>query len=798
MAQNTAKSRIWIGRVGGEMHPFTMDEIKAGKVKDSGILPELFQSAWPAATSGILVTGVDRKYQEHRTALDIGGYDFPLLLPPMVLPKVREDSKETEVGSSSIARGKLSVSFLDPFRAEHKAFAAKGTEKRFTDPIIQKLGVSDIRAVLAISDDRSQYMDDALKLPVYGHLVSHSNPQVRAVLHSGHGTPGERVKETDGAAYGVANALSNRQKAVEALKAQGVSIDENVHLETTLCIAPVVPGLLPIPEEGIIIRAEGEPFTFRRLIEEDIEEVKNGRILTYDDINFLPLPGLPHGHHDGIIVSKLKRYHSQHPFFVEGFSPGLAMTAFAEMIGLPKKSMTQSLRRHWNGMNKPELVPKTVVSSASMLTLTPDHSAVEKSLNLPDCMKVSRARGWFETLRELEALIHSGQAFVVQDPDNFPIPKNHGLIGKDGQPVSDEHIRLLRRLETDLIFAYLVTMSTQSGSPNHFGRAHMVEKSYFEKYGKWHPDMCNLGLTGDVETEAYRVFETPQELEKGLESWSRDFYKHNVPTPANDFIRTEEDLMRLIGLPKHNLGMVVSGYGSASSFIDAAYTDAEGVAYECAKRGLTFVHGGGARSAMRGFQDGFTRALHGGADALSIGIRSADVSPLEGNIGKLAEELGHALMPGYDRRHATFHNGKAHVVELNRLLQRQHPIAALSDISVVVPGGKGTVVEKAITALHNARVRIFGHGLFPGFESNTKIIPILMSDHEFDYLGSPRKVFDVLNAPYKPYEKFLGVEVFSGPDRIQNIMARIEAHARQLGYIPAATIAPSAPAHEPA
>ncbi|HRQ61967.1 MAG TPA: hypothetical protein PLO23_10750, partial [Alphaproteobacteria bacterium] len=404
-------------------------------------------------------------------------------------------------------------------------------------------------------------------------------------------------------------------------------------------------------------------------------------------------------------------------------------------------------------------------------------------LNLPSGMKLSKARGVFETLRELESLIHSGQAFVVQDPDNFTIPQNHGLKDKNGNPVSDEHILLLRRLETDLIFAYLITMSTQSGSPNHFGRAHMVEESYYKKYGRWHPDMCNMGLTGDVESEAYRVFSDRGELERGLETWSRDFYKHNVPTPANDFIRSEDDFMRIIGMPNRDIGYVVSGYGSASSFIDAAYTDAEAVAYETAKRGLTFAHGGGARSAMRGFQDGFTRALHEGAKALSVGIRSADVSPLEGNIGKLAEELGHALTPGYDRRHATFHGGRAHVVELNRLLQRQHPIAALSDISVVVPGGKGTVVEKAITALHNARVQIFGEGLFPGFESNNKVIPILMSDHEFDYLGRKRKVFDVLNAPYQRYEKFLGIEVFSGPDRIQRIMERIEEHARQNGYV---------------
>jgi predicted Rossmann-fold nucleotide-binding protein len=778
-----------------------MEEIKAGKVRESGILPELFKSEWPDVTSGVLVTGVDRKYQEHLSAINIGGYDFPLFLPPMIFPKVREDSKEAEKGSSSIARGKLAVSFLDPFRGEYDSLDEAG-KKKFIRPVKERMGLADERAMIAISDDRSQYMTDILKEPVYGNLADHSNPQVRAVLSPEHGTPGERVKETDGANYGVLNALLRRQEAVEGLKANGAEVDEWVRLETTLCIAPVIPGLLPLPEEGIIVRAEGAPFKFRRLIEEDLQEAEGGRIFTYDDINFVPLPGLAGGHHDGIIISKLKKQHANHPFFVESFSPGLAMSAFAEMVGMPKKGVIGNLRRIWNGMNKTEAVPKTVVSSASMLTLTPGYSDVEASLELPGGMKLSKARGSFETLRELEALVHSGQAFVVQDPDKFPVPKNHGLKDKDGNPVSEEHIRLLRRLETDLIFAYLITMSTQSGSPNHFGRAHMVEKSYFEKYGKWHPDFCNLGLTGDVETEAYRVFETKDELEKGLECWSRDFYKHNVPTPANDFIRTQEDFSRITGL--RNLGFTVSGYGSASSFIDQAYTDARDISYRLAQLGMTFVHGGGARSAMRGFQDGPIQAITEGAKARSIGIRSADVSPLEGNIVKLAEELGQPVQPGHDRRHFSFLNGQVHALELNRLLQRQAPIAALSHASVIVPGGKGTVVEKAITALHNARVRIFGEGLFPGFDSNTRIIPIFFSDHEFEYLGRQRRIFELLNAPYKEYEEFLGIREFSGPDRVERIVEAVTGVARRNGYqlktplVPASPLPLPAPVTEPA
>lgn len=781
MAEENSKAGIWIGRVGGELHPFTMADIKAGKVRQSGVLPELFQSPWPDVTSGVLVTRVVRKHDEHTAALRILDADFPLLLPEMLNTEdVREDSKEEQKGSADIARGKMDVSFVGPFRAKYDSLDEAGRRK-FVKPMLERLGVSDERLIVVISDDRSQIMSDALKLPVYGHLAGHSSPQVREVLEPDHETPGERVKETDGANYGVINSLWRRQQAVAALKEKGVSIDEAVRLETTLCIAPLIPGLLPLPDEGIIMRAEGTPFKFRHLIEEDLDEALEGkRIFTYDDINFIPFPGLVGGHDDGIIISKIKKNYPDHPFFINGFSPGIAMTAFAEVAGLPQKSMARSLRRHWNGMNKAGSMPKTIVSSASLLSATPGASNIKQSLSLPAEMKLSRARGPFRTLRDLETLIHSGQAFVVQDPDKFSIPRNHGLKDKNGHPVSEEHIRLLRRLETDLIFSYLITMSTQSGSPNHFGRAHMVERSYFEKYGKWHTDFCNLGLTGDVEAEAYRVFETKEELGKGLEGWSRDFYRHNVPTPANDFIRTQDDFLRITGL--RDLGFTVSGYGSASSFIDQAYTDARDISYRLAQSGATVVHGGGTRSAMRGFQDGPIRAISEGAKAKSIGIRSADVSPLEGNILKLAAELGQAVQPGYDRRHFSFLNGHVHALELNRLLQRQAPIAALSHASVIVPGGKGTVVEKAITALHNARVQIFGEGLFPGFDSNSRIIPIFFSDHEFEYLGKKRRIFERLNAPYKAYETFLGIREFSGPDRVERIVEAVADVALQNGY----------------
>ncbi|MFP4313453.1 MAG: hypothetical protein ACLFR0_03905 [Alphaproteobacteria bacterium] len=769
--------RISVGRLGEAPEVFTLDQIKQGAVRESGILPELYESPWPKITTGVLATGVDRKYREHLTCINNNKFAFPLYLPPALFPRALEDSKEAEKGQAHIARGKLDKSFITPFNVALDTFSEE--ERRdFLKVVTKRAGIPDIRHLVAISDDRNSVLDPAVLRPLYGDLTTHWNPQVREIFNEDHLVPGKRVKETDSAHYGIINSVYLREKTYDRLAARNAPFRRDQRMDTTLCIAPVVKGVLPLPEEGMIIRAEGLWFETRPITEQDLEDLKNGRIFTHDDFNMIITEDFP----DGISLGELKQKHPTHPYLADQFSPAAALSAFAHMVGIPKRGEDQPLWRSFFDASKK---PQTVVSNMAMLTAAPSRQETLDTLPLPPHMRLSNKRaskGGFRSLRELEEILHSGQAFVVQDPDQFEVPKNHGLKDKHGNKVSDEDIRLLRRLETDLIFSYLVTMSTQPGSANHFGRSHMVEKSYWEKYGQWHPDFCNLGLAGDIENEAYRLYEGELDLHAGLSEFDRTVYKHNVPTPANDFIRSEDDLVNILGIDRDRY--IVSSYGSASSYIDKAYKDAEEYNYQLARLGVITNDGGGARSAMLGARNGNLRALSEGFNVLNVGIRSeTDVSPLEGNIEDDIKSIGfEPIVDKTDDRHFSYAEGQFHILKLNRLLQRQSAIAAMSDCATYFAGGNGTVVEAAIVRLHNAKVKIFGQGLFPGYDNDSHSIPMVFVNHEFEYLGEKRGIFDILNKPYMDKATFFDMHVFDGENRIERAVDFVKYHAATHGY----------------
>ena len=325
-------------------------------------------------------------------------------------------------------------------------------------------------------------------------------------------------------------------------------------------------------------------------------------------------------------------------------------------------------------------------------------------------------------------------------------------------------------------------MSTQSGAPNHFARPHLVEKNYFIKAGggKWHGDMANLGIASDAQDEAYRLFEGPEELAEGFKEWDRLHYQHNAPDPVNNFLK--EDWIKTC-LNVEDLGLVVSGYGSASTYIDAAYKDATRLFYEVSKlHNVMTIDGGGTHSVMLGMKDGVLKAYREGYPILNLGIRSeTDVSPIEGDIEKWIMQNGYTPAQGKDARHIHFANNHMHILKLSRLLQRQHPIAALSHISTFFPGGKGTIVEALITMNHNARVGILGEGFFPGYSSNMRQIPMLFSNHQFEYLGKRRGIFDGFLSGYRQHFDRLNMHEFIGENRIDQMLNFIIKYANEEG-----------------
>lgn len=771
--------QVQIGRVGGELHTFDYEEdILTGKLKAADIFPEMKDNPLPPQIASVLVSGVERKFWEHTYALQGGGYNMGIYLPPYVIPqKVFEDDKEAQKTQVDIAAAKLHTGFITPF-TNYIEGLTKAERKKFLLITARKMGVEHPGHILAHADDRNAIIDNIYLEHLYGDLRDHSNSQVREIFTSGHGVPGKRVKEVTSAQYGVANSIYKFNKVTEELELRGVKFSSMKRMDTTLCYKPLMPGQLAFPEEGIIVNAIGASEPYKKLTAEDFLKIKEGRILTFDHVNAVDYPGVP----SETTLHVLKDSDPRHPYLRNVSSPGVAATAFAEVMGVQKAEQPKKIfvSAAFNDNVKTK-GPKTVLSSARFITVPPKTREVRQSLNLPEGMRLSKEQGFFSSLKDLEQKLMAGQAFVIQDPDQFDVPQDHGMTGKKGKKVSDDDIRLLRRLETDLIYAYVITMSTQSGAPNHFARPHMVEKSFFDKYGLWHTDMANLGLTGDVESEAYRVYASEEELEAGLNSWDPQYYDHNPKRPKNGYIN-ESCVKECLG--RDDLGFVVATYGSASSYLDTAYRDAHDMVYALSKRqNVMTIDGGGVRSAMLGMKDGALKALAEGYDVLNLGIRSeSDVSPLEGNVEKWIEERGFEPVAGNNEHHIHFADEHMHVFKLSRLLQRQAPIAAMSHASVIVPGGKGTMVEALISMLHNARVDILGEGLFPCYSRKDQKKPILFSNHQFDCLGEERGVFDGFLQNYRNDFDRLGIHEFKEDGRIQEMDQFLVNLARENGY----------------
>ncbi|MGR8932646.1 MAG: hypothetical protein ACU836_18660, partial [Gammaproteobacteria bacterium] len=414
-------TQVQIGRVGGKLHSFKLWDVLTGAVREAGIFPELNERPLHKKSAAILVSGVQRKYLEHVLALQAGRYRMGVFLPPYVMPsRAFEDSKEVETTPSDIVAAKLHIGFINPFRRYERSLPGK-KHKDFIRETVQRLNASDPGSILVYADDRNAIVDNLYLEPLYGELRNHWSPQIREIFAPGHHVPGTRVKETTGAQYGVLNAIYRYQAITKKLRLQGERFDEAKRMDTVLCIKPLFPEQSGFPEEGIIVNAIGDTVPYRAVTRADLEAAENGRIFTFDDFNLVDFPGLP----KGTTLHELKQQDPLHPYFTQVYSPGVAVTAFAASVGVHQRRKDKSrvfLGPPYAAAAK-QKGPRTVVSSALLMTAPPERKDVKRMLCLPPGMKLAKNYSPFCDLKQLEQRF-SGQAFVVQDPDQFPVPLN--------------------------------------------------------------------------------------------------------------------------------------------------------------------------------------------------------------------------------------------------------------------------------------------------------------------------------------------------------------------------------------
>ena len=175
------------------------------------------------------------------------------------------------------------------------------------------------------------------------------------------------------------------------------------------------------------------------------------------------------------------------------------------------------------------------------------------------------------------------------------------------------------------------------------------------------------------------------------------------------------------------------------------------------------------------------------------------MSPLEGSAEEMVASYGYRLNEGASDKHKRYADGALNLIKMRRLLPRQHAIAAPADYGLQVAGGAGSIVEALLTMTHNARVQIMGDGIFPGFESNERMMPYGIVDPEIEFLGEETTLYSEFLKPWKDHLEFLGIHHFTGEGRLDQALEFAQAqnervHARYKYSGQSNADKPSAPA----
>lgn len=742
-------------------------------------------------------TNVDRKLHEHRQNLN--RYGIPIFRTNSIWQRATEDSEEGEKTAEAIARGKIET-FLGPL-SRHLETLDEAERDAFESDLAARTAVSSTDNIILVSDDRAQYNDPIFlhEGGLYDDVRDHYNDKVASVAGM-RLPPGERIKEVAGAKMGNLNLVYLFKKAVGRLADQGKQFDRRGVMTTTLSFAPMVSGSLPIPEQGIYIKVRGPRTLWRDLKMDDVRRTKKGRILTLDHFENPKVDELP----DWVTLHDMKRIvaEDQTPkereiyegidvdaanhYLTEVHSPAVAMNVFCRGFGVPMKGEArakQAYSKAYAHRKTGSSRPKSIYTTAHLLTDALDREGLTRLFPpLPKRMHFNRRKpngSLHNFLRNLEEGVFSSQAFVVADPDSPKIPISDGELEAYGNKAN---AKLMRYLKTGLMASYLITMSTQVGANQHHGRPHMLPYTWFRKFGLYHPDLATVGLTGDAEGEAYKLFADKKEFQKGLKEIDRETYHHNVRLPRNGF-KPREKLRRKFGIKDNDC--VVVGYGSATGDAHDTYMNPYKVFKKLAeeKGAVTFVTGGGTRSAMGGMLDAALDAMEDGQAVKFIGIRSeSDVSPLEGKIEDYLKSRGIEIKPAEDKDAKHFiakygDKGEIHIYKDDRLLPRQSNIAAIGDVVMLSDGGKGTVVEFFMTALHNASVSVTGTGLL----GHNNKVPLFVMNREFEHLGVKRGVFDVLLKPWREFKEQIGLVEVTGDDPVPETVRGISKIVAEYG-----------------
>ncbi len=711
--------------------------------------PEL-RRPWPDESGIVLASGSTTKFKDDRRPL--AWFDFGFVSAQRFLDDTLPDSEETETNSVLIAANKITVTVINEWARLNPTYRSEA---------LKTARVSSPELVGVLSEDREVMMDPRIRRhKIFDGLRNHPSPLVRACFAEDHDFFGERTKEVMMAAGGPARLLEMIETASVDLRARGVDICEDVTLGVAMCLRPLVPGVLPLPEQGIYIYAREYGCRLKPITKEDLERSEKG----YDaDFDYYEIP------------SKRVRMNAAQPDEKGKYPTIQNLRIISDPYHDEESPVAVGLTRLFNLLDapqrkEPKIFALTDKPGATLLYSGQISQFKTENPHEPDVPGYERSTYSTEidNLADLEKAVYHADGIVM---------------GADPRDWNDPLERAMRKFEQRLLFSYIAALKPHGGFIG-TGRPLMIEKKLYSEQFKYFSDFHDQGSVAGLTSDVVSWYEDFTHLQDKFNRgrWDMDSYKPNPEIIPEMKLVDEAELLKLMGL-KHRdeLGFCWAGLASASTHIESGLRDPYDFSRMAARVGMTCFSGGGARSGMgeiiRAHIDSYNA---GDTDFRKIGIRVPVVSRHEGDIHDFLSSQNLSPVEGTmnDPYFSTL-NRRMDFIETQHMAQRQHLIYMMAHAGVYFIHGIGGDYEANSNAYHNLKIRHGGKGIFPGTDLNTKIKPMFVVNSQV-VNGRTYDYFDKYLKFITPQvQEMIGMQVLSTP---QDAFRAMAAYARKLGY----------------
>ncbi len=686
--------------------------------------PRFPKARFPENAAVFLASGAIHKLQDWRR---IQRGHAPRLFLINALTALK-DSHEEEQNPADIAIGKLDITLGD--------FREMGQREK--EEVFRIAEIESDQQVLEMSEDRYIILDKRLQ-DYKGFDPFKKLPLVKECFEDKADWPGYRYKELTDAMGGVTEFLRVLEKAYEELPKQDPVKYADLNREhssgISVALRPHKPGMLPLPEEGIVIEAIEHGLTIKFPTQKDLSELKRKGKLNDVDLSYFEYPA---GQRD---PSATLRLDNENPYFDETFIAARVWQVLNNLYHIPELAAPRKF--------DPILLESSKIISNKKVNPRRRPKGVS--------IEVSNE---FKSLAEIEESASGAHGMLLQVPkgmsrDKLKKPHVKSQALKKRVRLNEVN-NLLKKVGLLLRFTEAVTQKTLH---NRFyaGEPILVERAL----KPWiNPMMKALNDRKAMSLKPSMVFDwvkevAPNELRQKL-LWDPSDYKppEHMMKPEALSLMDESGLRALTGIDGGRFRLAI--IGSASVCIPVALDDTRNVTHAAAKSGMIILDGGGTRTntVMGAMREGSIAAYEMGyQDFHHIGHVVPLTARREANFGQFREQYGLNPTAGHEDENYFVYNNIFHFVRHETLAQRQHTIEGPAHALVEMAGGAGTNFESLTMAYNNLCVlknmikTEKPIGFFPGFHAGLRPIFVVNSlingvEENGRYSDYKREIFD--------------------------------------------------------